>query len=203
MRSTKCIDFDYNVTKCLLVSFPKIQSTTSGSSQIISRNEFVKSHSYSHSRGTARVDIKGIALRRSGERNEDVDIHVRRVYARARPRMAFSFPLSIFFFSTWATWRRVLATGDSCRGLIGRCLARVWFKVFFRQRKEKRIRNMDETLEEELLVGERIPPVPGRTRSLFDSSLSSTIVTGLYSIFHGHWSRDIFGEYNLTIWNCF
>lgn len=63
----------------------------------------------------------------SVERNVDVDKHVRahaRIYARAGPRMAFSLPSSIslplffffLFFSTWATWRRVLTPGDSCEG---------------------------------------------------------------------------------------
>lgn len=75
-----------------------MQSTTSESSQVISRNEFVKSHSYSRSRGTARVDIKGIALRRSGERNEDVDIHAGSTHGRVREWLLASLFLSFFFY---------------------------------------------------------------------------------------------------------
>lgn len=186
------------------MSFPKIQSATSGSSQVILRNEFGKSHSYSGSRGTACVDIKGNALR-SFRGTKQGRTHGSTVYAWARPRMAFSFPVPPSLFFTWATWRRVLATGDSCRGLIGRYLAcRVWFRMFLNRGEKESIRNIDETLEEELLV-KRIPQISGRTILIhFDFSLSLTVVTGLSSHewSHGHWSRD-FRRIQLNyIWTC-
>lgn len=81
----------------MLVLFPKIQSSRSGSSKVISRNEFVKSHSYSRS----RVDIKGIALLRSGERNEDVDTHEsthERVQEWLLAPLFLRLSLSFFFY---------------------------------------------------------------------------------------------------------
>lgn len=120
-----------------------------------------------------------------------------RVYARARPRMAFSSPVPPSlspFFSTWATWRRVLATGDSCRGLIGRYLARrVWFRVSLGQRGKERIRN----------IGRRATcrENPAGSRQ-DDSSSSPIIVTDLYSVSHSYCHPGIFEEYNLIIWIC-
>jgi len=130
---------------------------------------------------TRRCSFRGMERGRWYTRTHGVTHERIREWLLASP---LSFLSPLFFFFTWATWRRVLTPGDSCEGSSFAASPVVCDSGLPLVTKRKRNRAISRSVgkgRRYVLVDERIPRVfDGRTP--LDSSWSSTITTDSNSI---------------------